>query len=114
MIDKYDEWNVSFLSGLPFITLGSDMLWTAEDKDKTDILKGLVNNIYLFILHWILKVFRTENFFEKWWEGSANSDVANKIWTSNKRLLKVSTSPRAPEIESLAWPLKPIKSFILA
>ena len=29
--------NVSFLSGLPFITLGSDMLRTAEDKDKTDI-----------------------------------------------------------------------------
>lgn len=50
LIDKYNE-NVSFLSGLHFITLGNNMPWISEDKGKKNEKGGLINNIYLFILN---------------------------------------------------------------
>lgn len=47
LIDKYNE-NVSFLSGLHFITLGNNMPWISEDKGKKNEKGGLTISICLF------------------------------------------------------------------
>lgn len=54
LIDKYNE-NVSFLSGLHFITLGNNMPWNCTGQRQNTLVlkkkKRFISNIYLLIFY---------------------------------------------------------------